>query len=150
MNHSTVVPGKALGPAQLWLFCHSHQVPPATPSQVPHVPLLLLIAAHALPATRKDVLGEADETLSLLQQLQLQQVAAPSHAVLAFLHIHDTLQLEPPAGDSDRVGTSPVRGPLSHLHPAWPILLCRALSCWASTTLFVPSFPPWDGLAPVS
>jgi len=104
----------------------------------------------AKPATRKDVLGEADETLSLLQQLQLQQVAAPSHAVLAFLHIHDTLQLEPPAGDSDRVGTSPVRGPLSHLRPAWPILLCRALSCWASTTLFVPSFPPWDGLAPVS
>lgn len=141
MNHSTVVPGKALGPAQLWLFCHSHQVTPATPSQVPHVPLLLLIATHALPATRKDVLGEADETLSLLQQLQLQQVAAPSHAVLAFLHIHDTLQLEPPAGDSARMGMSPVHGPLSHLHPTWLILLCRLFPPGLAQLFLSPAFP---------
>lgn len=117
VNHGTVVPGKALGPAQLWLVRHGHQVPPATPRQVPHLPLLLLIAANALPALRKDVLGEADEPLSLLQQLQLQQVAATPYAVLAFLYVHNTLQLEPSAGERAGVGMSPVHQPHSHLQP---------------------------------
>jgi len=138
VNHGMVIPRKALGPAQLWLVGHSHQVPLATPHQVPHLPLLLLIAANTLPASRKDVLGDADEPLSLLQQLQLQQVAAAPHAVLAFLHVHDTLQLEPPAGDTAGVGTSPVHQPLSHL-PARSALLGSFLL--ASTKLFVPSFP---------
>lgn len=121
VNHSTVVPGKALWPAQLWLIWHSHQVPPATPRQVPHLPLLLLIATNALPAPRKDVLAEANEPPSLLQQLQLQQVAAAPHAVLALLHVHNTLQLEPPAGDTAGVSTSSVHQPLA-LHQ--PVRLC--------------------------
>lgn len=139
VNHSTVVPGKALGPAQLWLIHHRHQVPLATPRQVPHLPLLLLIPANALPALCKDILGEADEPLSLLQQLQFQQVAAASHAVLAFLHIHDTLQLEPPAGDTAGVGTSPKHQPLSLPPPACSVLPGSFLL--ANTNLFVPSFP---------
>lgn len=96
VNHSPVVPGKPLGPAQLWLTGRSHQVPPAAPNQAPHPPLVL-VAGAALPALRKDVLGEADAALALLQQLQLQQVAAATHAVLPLLHVHNALQLEAPA-----------------------------------------------------
>lgn len=100
VNHGPVVPGEALGPAQLRLAVRSHQVPPAAPGQAPHPPFVVA-AGSALPAPGEDELGEAQAALALpqqLQQLQLQQVAAAPHTILPLLHVDDALQLEAPAG----------------------------------------------------
>lgn len=100
VDHGAVVPGEALGPAQLGLWGPEAQdVPPAVmwaPNQALQVPGLGLFPTScidALPALCGHELGEPHQALALLQQLKLQEVAAPTEMVLPFLHIQDALQL---------------------------------------------------------
>ena len=110
-----MVPGEALGPAQLGLRGPGTRDMPLEVMWAPHqalqVPGLSLLSARgisALPAARGHELGEPYQALALLQQLELQEVAAPTEVVLPLLHIHNALKLVPPG----RKG-----GGLLSLHP---------------------------------
>lgn len=78
VDHSSVIPGEALGPAQLRLWGLDIQdlspVVVWTPNQALQVPGLGLFPAcwiDALPASRRHVLREPHQALALVQQLKL-------------------------------------------------------------------------------
>lgn len=85
MDHGLVIPGEALGPAQLGLWgLDTQDTSPAVvwaPNQALQVPGLGLFPAgriDALPASRRHILREPHQALALLQQLKLQEVATPT------------------------------------------------------------------------
>lgn len=96
VDHSSVIPGEGLGPAQLGLWALDIQdTSPAVvwaPNQALQIPGLGLFPTSwidALPASRRHILREAHQPLASLQQLKLQEVATPTQLVLTLLHIHD-------------------------------------------------------------
>ena len=117
VDHGAVVPGEALGPAQLGLWGPGTRAVPLEVMRAPHQALqvqgLGLRPAHsisALPAARGHELREPHQALALLQQLELQEVAAPTEVVLPLLYIHNALKLVPPGGKGGRLlSLHPVR-----------------------------------------
>lgn len=57
--------------------------------QIPGLSLFPTSWIDALPASCRHILREAHQTLALLQQLKLQEVATPTQLVLTLLHIHN-------------------------------------------------------------
>lgn len=109
MHHGAVIPGEALGPAQLGLWGPDTQdMSPAVvwaPDQALQVPGLSLVPTSwvdALPAPRRHILREPHQALAMLQQLKLQEVAPPTQLVLSLLHVHNALQLVPPRAERVR------------------------------------------------
>lgn len=102
VDHSSVIPGEPLGPTQLGFgIPHVQDIPPlpaaGLPDQALQVPGLFCTSwVDALPASCGHILRQPYHALSLLQQLELQEVAAPTQLVLTLLHVHNALQLVPP------------------------------------------------------
>lgn len=85
VDHCSVIPGEALGPAQLGLWGPDIQDTslavvwaPHQALQVPGLGLFPTSWIDALPASRRHVLREPHQALALLQQLKLQEVATPT------------------------------------------------------------------------
>lgn len=85
VDHCSVIPGEALGPAQLGLWGPDIQDTslavvwaPHQALQVPGLGLFPTSWIDALPASRRHILREPHQALALLQQLKLQEVATPT------------------------------------------------------------------------
>lgn len=102
VDHSPMVPGETLRPAQLWLWILDTEYMSAAtmwvPDQALQVPGFCVLSVNVVtspPASSGHVLGEAHQALAF-QQFKLQEVAPSSQPVLALLHVHNALQLVSP------------------------------------------------------